>query len=143
LASSSSNDEFQITNINVTPLVDIMLVLLIIFLVTATYIVKEAVPIDLPKAASVGESTPHTLQLVITKAGITYVDGKPLGDAEVAQRLRVTAAGKPGDLQVVISADRDTRHGAVVHALDLLRAEGVTKFAIQVERSSDPAAAAP
>lgn len=139
MASNSGNDDFQITNINVTPLVDIMLVLLIIFLVTATYIVKEAIPIDLPKAASVGEAVPHTLQLVIAKDGVTYVEGAAMTDAALAQKLRASAKGKPAELQVIISADRDTHHGAVVHALDLLRTEGVTRFAIEVERAGTEA----
>jgi biopolymer transport protein TolR len=143
VASSSGNDEFEITNINVTPLVDIMLVLLIIFLVTATYIVKEAIPINLPKVSSVGEGTPHTIQVVIAKNGKMYVDGTERTDAALAAKLRAASTGPLADLQVIISADRDTHHGAVVHALDLLRALGVTRFAIQVERSEQEAAPPP
>jgi biopolymer transport protein ExbD len=142
MASSSGNDDFEITNINVTPLVDIMLVLLIIFLVTATYIVKEAIPINLPKASSVGEATPHTIQVVIAKSGQMYVDGAEMTDAALTAKLRASTRTLP-DLQVIISADRDTHHGAVVHALDLLRALGVTRFAIQVERSEQEAAPPP
>jgi len=135
LAASKNDDEYQITNINVTPLVDIMLVMLIIFLVTATYIVKEAIRIDLPTAASSGESTGRTLQLVITKDGKTHVDGAEADDAAVLRKIR-SLPGPRGELQAVISADRDARHGAVVHALDLLKGEGVTKLAIEVEKES-------
>jgi biopolymer transport protein TolR len=132
MAGNSDNDEYQITNINVTPLVDIMLVLLIIFLVTATYIVKEAIHINLPKAASAGEATPHTLQILVTKEGRTIADGRDVTDEALMQRIR----GLPGrreDVQALLSADRDAHHGVVIHVLDLLRGEGITKFAIQVE----------
>jgi biopolymer transport protein TolR len=131
--SGGSNDEFEITGINVTPLVDIMLVLLIIFLVTATYIVKQAIRIELPKASTSADATAHTVQLVISKDGKTYLNGVESNDAAIARRIRMLP-DKKEDLQAVISADRDTRHGAVVHALDVLRTEGVTKFAIEVER---------
>jgi biopolymer transport protein TolR len=139
MASSGGNDEFEITSINVTPLVDIMLVLLIIFLVTATYIVKEAIPIELPKTSSVGESTPHTIQVVITKEGKTFVDGSEVTDAALVEKIRVAASAKGmADVQVIISADRDAHHGSVVHALDVLKTEGVTRFAIQVEKRPVP-----
>jgi biopolymer transport protein TolR len=139
MASSGGNDEFEITNINVTPLVDIMLVLLIIFLVTATYIVKEAIPIELPKTSAVGESTPHTIQVVITKEGKTYVDGSEMTDAALVEKIRGAASAKGiADVQAIISADRDAHHGFVVHALDVLKTEGVTRFAIQVEKRPVP-----
>ena len=135
--NSGDNDEYQITSINVTPLVDIMLVLLIIFLVTATYIVKEAIHIELPKAATAGESTPHTLQLIVTKDGKTYADGHEITDEALMRRIR-DLPEKKQDVQVILSADRDARHGVVIHVLDLLRGEGVTKFAIQVQHEGGP-----
>lgn len=138
MAASGGDDEFAITSINVTPLVDIMLVLLIIFLVTATYIVKEAIPIELPKASSVGEATPHTLQVVIARDGRTFVDGVELSDAALVQKVRATGARGGADVQAIISADRDAHHGSVVHALDMLKGEGVTQFAIQVEKVQAP-----
>jgi biopolymer transport protein TolR len=132
MAGSNDNDEYQITNINVTPLVDIMLVLLIIFLVTATYIVKEAIHIDLPKAAAAGESTPHTLQILVTKEGRIVADGRDVTDEALMRRVR-ELPGRKEDVQALLSADRDAHHGVVIHVLDLLRGEGITKFAIQVE----------
>jgi biopolymer transport protein TolR len=129
----SNDEEYEISGINVTPLVDIMLVLLIIFLVTATYIVKEAIKIELPRAVSAGAPVPRTLQLLVSKEGQVYLDGAVVNDDAIVRRV-ADARRKGQDLQAVIGADRDARHGSVVHLLDLLKGEGVTKFAIEVER---------
>ena len=69
-----------IVNINVTPLVDITLVLLIIFMVTASYIVSPAIRVDLPKAASGGEQQRTTLGLTLTRDGVLYLNGAPSND---------------------------------------------------------------
>ena len=131
--SSKNGDDYEISGINVTPLVDIMLVLLIIFLVTATYIVKEAIKIELPRAAAAGAPTPRTLAVLIDKDGQVFLDGVASSDAAIVRKVGEWRARKD-DLQAVIAADRDARHGAVVHVLDLLKAEGVTKFAIEVQK---------
>jgi biopolymer transport protein TolR len=133
MARTSEREDYEITGINVTPLVDIMLVLLVIFMVTATYIVKEAITVELPRAATAGETPAQTLLLLVTKDGRTYLDGVPLSEAALVERIRATP-GKKEDMQAVIAADREAQHGAVVTVLDVLRAEGVTKFAIQIQR---------
>ncbi len=137
MAGSHQNDDYEITGINVTPLVDVMLVLLVIFMVTATYIVKEAIQIDLPRAASAGETTGRTLQIVVTKDGKTYVDGVVADDVALVRTV-AASAGKREDIQAMISADRESTHGAVVHVLDVLKGQGVVKFAIQIEKEKHP-----
>jgi biopolymer transport protein TolR len=133
MAGSAQQDDGEITGINVTPLVDIMLVLLIIFMVTATYIVKEAIEIDLPKAAAGGETTAKTLAIVITKDGKSYLDGVETTEAALVKKIGETE--KKEDLQALISADREAMHGAVVRMLDVLKQQGVTKFAIEIEKA--------
>jgi biopolymer transport protein TolR len=135
---SQNSEDYEISGINVTPLVDIMLVLLIIFLVTATYIVREAIRIDLPRTVAAGTRTPRTLSIVVAKDGQAYIDG----DGVAANDARIAGAvadwrKKSQDVQAVISADRDARHGAVVHILDLLKREGVSQLAIEVEKESE------
>jgi len=132
-SSASSGGDDEITGINVTPLVDIMLVLLIIFMVTATYIVKEAIEIELPKAAAGGETTDRTLSIVVTKDGKSFLDGVEVTEAALIEKIK-TAAEKPEDMQAVIGADKEAMHGAVVHMLDVLKSHGITKFAIQIEK---------
>ncbi len=123
----------MISGINVTPLVDITLVLLIIFMVTATYIVRQAIQIDLPRAANAGEATGTTLAVLLTKDGDIYLDGKKRDEAGLRDAAR-EAVAKDKDTRVIISADKMAFHGAVVHILDLIKGEGISKFAINIEK---------
>jgi biopolymer transport protein ExbD len=128
----NGNDEYEITGINVTPLVDVMLVLLIIFMVTATYVVKQAIKVELPRAAYASETTARTLQIVITRDGRATLDGVEVTEQALIRKIQ--EAPRKEDLQAVISADRDARHGDVVRVLDLLTGQGVGKLAIQIEK---------
>jgi len=122
-----------INEINVTPLVDIMLVLLIIFMVTATYIVHESIEIQLPRAAHGGETTNQTFAVMVTKEDQIYLNGIQVTDSGlVAEVQKAAAAG--ADIQAVIGGDKAASHGAVTHVLDVLKGAGVTKFAIQIEK---------
>ncbi|HVT05873.1 MAG TPA: biopolymer transporter ExbD [Polyangia bacterium] len=138
MASVSDNDGDgeeggMISGINVTPLVDITLVLLIIFMVTATYIVRQAIHIDLPRAANAGESTGTTLAIILTKDGDIYVDGKKRDETGLRDAAR-EALAKDKDARAIISADKNALHGSVVRVLDLIKGEGVSKFAINIEK---------
>jgi biopolymer transport protein ExbD len=137
MASTSDGDDGDdggmISGINVTPLVDITLVLLIIFMVTATYIVRQAIQVDLPRAANAGESTGTTLAVMLTKEGDIYLDGRKSDETGLRDAAR-NAAAKDKDTRVIISADKNSLHGAVVHVLDLIKGEGIAKFAINIEK---------
>jgi biopolymer transport protein ExbD len=126
----------MIVEINVTPLVDITLVLLIIFMVTASLIVSPAIKVDLPKAASGSDQTKTTLALTLMKDGSLYLNGERSSDAAVAQYIGSELPKTP-DLQAIIAADRAVPHGDVVHVIDLVKRAGVHRFAINV----DPGAA--
>lgn len=143
-AATDDDDEDGITGINITPLVDIILVLLIIFMMTASYIVTPAIPINLPKA-STGEDTPQsTLSIVLTKEGELFVNNRRATDDELRGLIR--AERKDGkDPEAVIGADAALSHGRVVQIIDLLKAEGVAKLAIntQAEFSATPLSPAP
>lgn len=126
----------MIVNINVTPLVDITLVLLIIFMVTASYIVSPSIRIDLPKAASGTEQQRTSLGLTLTREGALYLNGAPSNDDTVIRFISGALPRNP-DLQAVIAADRSVPHGDVVHLIDIVKRAGVHRFAINV----DPGAA--
>ena len=130
--SSSSSDTGIIAGINVTPLVDITLVLLIIFMVTASYIVSPAIKVDLPKAASGSEQSKTTLGLTLMKDGALYLNGERSSDAAVVQYISGELPKNP-DLQAIIAADRVVPHGDVVHVIDLVKRAGVHRFAINVD----------
>ena len=129
-----SDDESarMITDINVTPLVDIVLVLLIIFMVTTTYIVNPSIKVDLPKAATGSDQTRTPLALTLTKEGGLYLNGEKSDDDGV-RRFIGSEIGRNPDLQAIIAADKAVPHGSVVHVIDLVKRAGVRKFAINVE----------
>jgi biopolymer transport protein ExbD len=131
MAGSSGNDDEGINGINVTPLVDITLVLLIIFMVTAKIIVSQSVPLDLPKAAT-GTDVQTVFSIVMASNGSAQVDSKaiPNDDAifEIARAEHATNA----ELRAVIKADAAVPHGRVIHVLDLLKQAGVSKIAFGV-----------
>jgi biopolymer transport protein ExbD len=131
--SGDGGDDDLISDINVTPLVDIVLVLLIIFMVTATYIVRASIEVDLPRAAHGGEATGTVLSIVVAKDGQLFLDGVRRSEAELVVRTR-EAVARDGDARVVIAADRAALHGAVVRVIDLVKGAGATRFAIHVEK---------
>jgi biopolymer transport protein ExbD len=137
------DDEDGITAINVTPLVDVMLVLLVIFLVASVYIVKEAIEVDLPTAAKTSDVVETTLSIVLDKGGAMYLNGEPTNAANIAAACKAAAAGNP-NAQAIIGADNEVHHGNVIKIIDLVRTNGLSRFAINVKRApGQPAAAAP
>jgi biopolymer transport protein ExbD len=142
-AASRFEDEesgSMITDINVTPLVDITLVLLIIFMVTTTYIVNPTIKVELPKAASGSEQTRTTLALTLTKDDVLYLNGERSDDAGVVRAIANDLPKNP-DLQAIIAADKVVPHGNVVHLIDLVKRAGVRKFAINVDTAVPSGAA--
>ncbi|HTO97175.1 MAG TPA: biopolymer transporter ExbD [Myxococcales bacterium] len=131
--SAADSEDESITGINVTPLVDITLVLLIIFMVTASYIVKETIEVELPRAAHGGETVQKTFALLVTREGQAYLNGVPVDDRGIVAEVgKARAAGEV--VQAIVGADKNATHGAVTHLLDVLKGAGVTKFAIQIEK---------
>jgi biopolymer transport protein ExbD len=141
-AASNGGDDDSIVAINVTPLVDIMLVLLIIFMVTARIIVSQGMPMDLPKAAS-GDSIQTVFSVELTADGKTVVDSQPVKDDEAIPPLARAAKTKNKDLRAVIRADKKVEHGRVIHVLDLLNRVGIAKIAFAVSPMTDQAATNP
>ena len=121
-----------IAEINVTPLVDIMLVLLIIFMLTAHLIAKQAIEVELPRAANSTTLKPTTLAITLTKEGAVYLDDKPI-TPDALKAAIAAAVAKDAKTQAVISGDKAVSHGRVVWVLDLVKSLGVTSFAIQID----------
>ena len=133
--SAQNDDEEMISGINVTPLVDITLVLLIIFIVTAKLVVTRAVPHDLPKAATAGE-TEVVFAVSVEADGRVSVDAQPIARDEELRDRALAALGKDPDLRAVIQASADARHAAVLRAVDVLRQAGVSKIGFAVDRAA-------
>src|SRR5262245_40256139 len=130
MAHASSQSDETIAGINVTPLVDVVLVLLVVMMVTATYIASRSIPVDLPRAAS-GEVTAAPLAISVDREGALFLDGTALAEPALRGELRARRA-KTKDLRAVIAADGGVPHRRVVHVIDLLRQENIVRFAINV-----------
>lgn len=143
MAGGAQEADEAITGINVTPLVDITLVLLIIFMVTTKIVLNQTVPLDLPKAATGTSDVQVVFSIILAADGRTLVDGKPLAnDDAILPVARDTQTSHP-DLRAVIKADSAVTHGRVIHVLDLLKQAHVTKIAFGVSQAAPAPAAAP
>jgi len=125
-----------IAAINITPLVDVMLVLLVIMMVSATYIVSQSMKVDLPKTGTSDGRTPTAAAVTIDAEHALYFNKQPVSEDELVAHLAELAAEGP-EATLMVSADQAADHGAVVHVLDLARARGVTRFAVNVERRAE------
>jgi len=110
-------------------------VLLIIFMLTAHLIAKQAIEVELPRAANATTLKPTTLAITLAKDGAIYLDDKPT-TAEALKAAVAAAVAKDAKAQAVISGDKNVSHGRVVWVLDLVKSLGVTSFAIQIDPSN-------
>lgn len=133
MAASMNNDEGVFSGINVTPLVDITLVLLIIFMVTAKLIVSNTLPMDLPKAAT-GSEQQIVFAVSLGPEGETKVDSNMVASDEAVLPLAKAAKQKNPDVRAVIHADGSVPHRRVVRVMDLLKQGGIGKIAFGVDR---------
>ena len=137
-ASGSSGpfggDEEVISGINITPLVDVVLVLLVIFLMTAPVIYQSAIKVQLPKAQSGEAAEKSPLSFTISKGGSILWNQDPLDWTTLSQRLK-SLGPSIQEQTAIISADEGTPHGTVIRLMDTLRQEGLTHFALNVDSS--------
>lgn len=124
-------DEGSITGINVTPLVDIILVVLIIFMATAPMIQQRSMKVDLPKAAQHERAATEALTVVFDAKRELSLAGKTVTREQLQQSL-TRAVALRADVHVLLSADKVVPYGEVVAVLDGIRAAGVRKVGLQV-----------
>lgn len=127
------DDDGGITDINITPFVDVVLVLMVIFIVTAKLIVSRGVEIDKPVEPS-GGTVQTALKVTIDKAGTIYVNGDPFhDDAAAVARIKLVGATmtKP---KAIIAGDRAAAYGGVMHAIQLVHDAEITAIALENER---------
>lgn len=132
MAGGASRRRGIVAEINVTPLVDIMLVLLIIFMLTAHVIARRAIEIELPQASQSTAPPPTTLALTLTKDGGLFLDSAPITPGALRDAVRAALVKDP-KAQAIIAADKSVEHGRVVWLLDTIKSVGLTSFAIQIE----------
>ena len=103
-------------------------------MVSATYIVSQSMKVDLPKTASSDDTVASTAAVTLTKDKLILYNGEPVSEPEMKKKLDQAYAGNH-DISLILSADQNATHGSVVHVMDVAKAIGITKFAINVERS--------
>ena len=121
-----------VTGINVTPLVDVVLVLLIILMVSSTYIVAQSLKVQLPKSHATDGTADKPATVTLLKTGGLRWNDKDSNEDEIQKGLKEAIANDP-ETSLVVSADKEVQHGRVVHILDLAKLAGITKFAINVQ----------
>lgn len=133
-AKISGEDDEPISDINIVPFVDIILVVLIIFMVTTPFIMKPSIMVNLPKAGSGEDTTPSELSITISADGSLALNGKSTTSDAISAYSQELAAKRP-DVQAIISADKDVSHGKVVGIIDAVKSGGVKKFAITIDKN--------
>ncbi len=133
MAAAQNDNDDEITGINVTPLVDIVLVLLIIFMVTANFIVRETKEVDLPKAAKSGETVQGIVNVVLDKDGKLFFDGTEVTEAELKSKI-IDAVKKEKEPRAIITADQSLSYGKVMQLIDLVQVQGIAKFALNIQK---------
>jgi biopolymer transport protein ExbD len=122
----------MISGINVTPLVDVVLVLLIILMVSSTYIVAQSLKVQLPKAHASDGTAEKPATVTLLKSGGLRWNDKDATEEEIVAGLKTAVEADP-ETNLVVSADKEVQHGRVVHVLDIAKIAWITKFAINVQ----------
>ena len=132
-----TEEDDVIATINMVPFIDICLVLLIIFMVTSSYIVRQAIEVDLPRAASGSSVTPTTISIEVLRTGALKFNGAAATREEIDRQVRAEVAANES-VQAIIAGDRNVDYGAVVDIVDLVKLAGVRSFALNIEREEAP-----
>ena len=140
---NGGGEEELIGGVNVTPIVDVCLTLLVVFIVTASQVVNRSMPVTLPRAASAESAPPSILNVAIARDGAVFINGAPgrleeLPGAVEAARARAAAAGGETRLAGFVSADVAAPYGRFAAVVDLLRQAGVTDIALDTQPATTP-----
>jgi biopolymer transport protein ExbD len=133
MGAKAGDSTETISEINMVPLIDIILVVLIIFMVTAPALIKPSVDVSLPEAASGDETTPSLLNIAITADGQVLLNNEEVDEDEV-KNLSKAEVERNQDVQAVIIADRDLPYGQVIKVLDWAKSSGVKNFAVTTDK---------
>ena len=123
----------MISGINVTPLVDIVLVLLIIMMVAAPLIANNpSIKVELPKASTGDETQKSTVSLTLRRDGALFFNEDQVTEEVAKSRIQAQLKANK-EVQAIIAADKGVPYGSVMHIIDLVKSLGVTKFALNID----------
>jgi biopolymer transport protein TolR len=121
-----------IVGINITPLTDVVLVLLVIFMIATPLLIKSEIKVNLPQTAAADAATERTLVVTIDSTGAVFVDGTRVALADLSATIAATHAKRPNS-PVIIMGDKDVRYDLVVRVLEIARSTGVTRLSLAVQ----------
>lgn len=126
-------NEDSINEINITPFVDVVLVLLVIFMVTTPMMVKTAMDLKLPNAENTDQVEKKTLGITILSSGNVMLNGSLTSPSDLKVEIKNSTKKNP-NTQIIIIADKMATHGMVIEVIDLIKGAGASNFAFQVEK---------
>ncbi len=125
----NSDDSDIVSDINMTPLIDIMLVLLIIFMVTSSAAIESGLDINVPEINTVSEKTDATLIISLTKTGEVFLQGQPVKAENLQEELKAQLVKLKTD-SVILEGDGESSLSRTVEIMDLARSAGAKNFSI-------------
>lgn len=131
--ASQSGDDDEISNINITPMVDVILVLLVIFMVTANFLKKESININLPKVQAADPNVAASVQVAITRDGKILLEGQSTTEELLFKTMERDSKLKP-NMRITLSADEHLSYGTITKLMGLIRKAGVTRIALSVKK---------
>ncbi len=133
MALLPGGDDDEIGYINITPMVDVLLVLLVIFMVTANFLKQESVNINLPKVNAADPNVAQSIQVAMTKDGKLLIEGMDTTEENLVRKLSQESKYRP-NMRVTLSADERLAYGSIARVMGLIRQSGVTRIALSVKR---------
>jgi biopolymer transport protein ExbD len=130
---NQQNDDEGLNDINITPFVDVVLVLLVIFMVTAPAMVKQSLNVKLPKSNTTDGGKSVSQGIAITKEGQIFLNGNLVSADSFPQKL-IELKNQNPEITFLISADAESMHGKLIEVIDTLKKNGLNQFALQVEK---------
>ncbi len=121
-----------IAGINITPLTDVVLVLLVIFMIATPLLIRSEIKVNLPRTASADAAGERSLVITIDPAGLIYVDGVRTALPDLKTAI-ASALAKRANAPVIVMGDRDVRYDLVVQVLETARSAGVSRLSLAVQ----------
>ncbi|OEG70863.1 hypothetical protein ATZ36_16180 [Candidatus Endomicrobiellum trichonymphae] len=124
-----------ISEINITPFTDVVLVLLIIFMITTPMLMQPGIKVNLPKTQISDSEDTSNIVVLISKNGYVYVQGKQIHDSNIADVMRILMSSHP-DKAVIIKGDKEVQYDCIIQFMDKAKKAGITKFALAVDKNN-------
>jgi biopolymer transport protein ExbD len=124
-----------ISEINITPFTDVVLVLLIIFMITTPMLMQPQLKVNLPKAQNVDSSDVSNIEILISEKGYVYIDGKQVHASNIEDALQNIIKEYP-DKAVIIKGDKDVKYNYIIRTMEQAKKAGAVKLALAVDNPS-------